>query len=158
MAILIANNGDKVVATIGARDALFKKFNGMEVTVLDAIADVAAGAGAAGYKWLAGQSKWQLIWKTSKDNLIFKTDTGILANGKITASHEPKDRIVWDCVVLYETGIIVADVAPYVDGVQIDIGTTEYDGLTLSITYGYGIQESAAAFNLDLVTIYNLNK
>lgn len=145
MAILIANDGDKVVATMGARDAISKKFNGMEVTVLDAIADVAVGTGAAGYKWVEAQNKWVLTWKTTKDNLAFTTDVGILANGKITASHPPKNRIVWDCVVLYDNGIIVADVTPDVNGTQIDIGSTDYDGLTLSITYGYGIQEASTA-------------
>ncbi len=69
MAIIIAKDGDKSVATIGARNALTSRFEGMQVTVLDAIADVQVGGGRAGYIGSVALNDWLLTWKSTLDNL-----------------------------------------------------------------------------------------
>lgn len=62
MAIIITNAGFKTVATIAERNAITKVFDGMQVTVVDAIADINVGMGEAGYQWSAAQAKWVLIY------------------------------------------------------------------------------------------------
>lgn len=142
MAILIANDGDQTVVTIGARNALNRKFDGMNVTVLDAIADVSVGGGEAGYVWRASTSSWVLTWKENKDNLIFTTETAVISNGSVTATHIPQNGIVWDCRIFDGAGLIVADVHPNVNAASISIGSMSFEGKTLSFTYGYGILQA----------------
>jgi hypothetical protein len=149
MAILITNDGDKVVATIAERNAITKKFDGMKVTVNDAIADVLVGGGQAGYEWSESQNKWLLTFKTTTDNLTFITESKVVASGKATATNFPQDGIVWDCFVLDSNNIVVAEFsAPVVNGNEIQLGSNTYDGQTLKFTYGYGAIQ--AAVNLAL--------
>jgi hypothetical protein len=146
MAILIANDGDRVVSTIAGRNALLRKFNGMKVRVTDAIADTRVGSGSAEYEWDAGQSRWLLIWKESKDNIIFTHEHVTIVNGEVTASHYPKSGSIWDATIRDETGIVVAYVEPdSIIGDVIAIGTTEYDGKELYFTYGYSAVENAVS-------------
>ena len=144
MAILIMNDGDKIVNTIADRDSITKKFDGMQVTVKDAIADINVGEGEALYQWSADKNRWILIGKDSKDNLEFITETGTLVGGKVTATEVPQSGLVWDCFVKDSNGLIIADItAPSVTVKEINIGSTAYDGSTLHFTYGYGKIQAA---------------
>jgi hypothetical protein len=159
MAILIANDGDKIVATIAERNAITKKFDGMKVTVNDAIADVLVGGGQAGYEWSENQNKWLLTFKTTTDNLTFITESKVVASGKATATNFPQDGIVWDCFVLDSNNIVVAEFsAPVVNGNEIQLGSSAYDGQTLKFTYGFGSIQAAVSLALAEnkgVTSYN---
>lgn len=135
--ILIANNGDKTVATIDARNALERRFNGMRVTVLDAISDTNVGGGRAGYIWSAALNDWQLMWKSSNKDLKFYTESHVIADGAINTDYLPQDGIVWGCRIIADD-MIVADVKPLVTGMRIEVGSTDYDGMTLELTYGSG--------------------
>ena len=127
MAILIMNDGDKIVNTIAARDAITKKFDGMQVTVKDAIADINVGEGEALYQWSADKSRWILIGKDSKDNLEFKSESATLVGGKVSATEVPQSGLVWDCYVIDSNGIVLADIsAPTITVKEINIGTTAY--------------------------------
>lgn len=147
MAIIISNDGNKDVANIAARDALTYKFPGMEVFVLDTVADPLTGGGSACYKWNAITNKWMLMWKNSKDSLMFTFESKTIVNGQVTADFLPKDGIVWEVRVLNSSGIIIGDFNPTVTGSVIDIGTTDYDGNsnTIQYNYAYGAIESAIA-------------
>jgi hypothetical protein len=154
MAIIIANDGDRVVATIADRNAIARKFDGMQVTVQDAIADVIAGEGEALYQWSASKSKWILIGKENIDSLEFISESGVLVDGKVTTSEHPQSGLVWDCYVIGQDGSVVADItAPSIVNNEINIGTLMYDGLTIHFSYGFGrIQATVAA----LIDVYNL--
>lgn len=138
MAILIANTGNKTVQTIANRNALEKKHDGMQVTVLDAIADVNVGIGSAGYQWDEAGLRWVLIWKGSKDELTFRSEAKVLSGGKVTADQYPQNSLVWGATVRDNTGLILRDVEPSVSLKVIDIGTTQFDGETLHYTYAHG--------------------
>jgi hypothetical protein len=153
MAILITNDGDKIVATIAERNAITKKFDGMKVTVNDAIADVLVGGGQAGYEWSESQNKWLLTFKTTTDNLTFVTESKVVANGKATATNFPQDGIVWDCFVVDSNNIVVAEFsAPVVNGNEIQLGSSAYDGQTLKFTYGYGAIQAAVSLAIATAT------
>jgi hypothetical protein len=158
VAILIANDGDKIVANIGARDALPHVFDGMHVTVLDAIADATVGSGEAGYIWRSATSRWILTWKENKDGLIFTTEMSTILNGTVTASHVPQDAIVWDCRILDGSNLVIADVIPSVSGSVIAINSMNYESMTLSYTYGYGIvQATIQSVTKDSVGLGNVD-
>jgi hypothetical protein len=151
MAIIIANDGHRIVATIADRNAIAKKFDGMQVTVQDAIADVIAGEGEALYQWSAPKSKWILIGKENVDNLEFISESGVLVNGKISATEYPQSGLVWDCYVLGQDGTVIADItAPAIINKEINIGTLAYDGLTVHFSYGYGKIQAAVAAMIDV--------
>ena len=67
MAITRYISFDKTVNTIADRNAIPNKVNGMTVVVRDAIADIAAGAGKAVYRWDDFDSIWILISKETTD-------------------------------------------------------------------------------------------
>lgn len=138
MAVLIANTGDKIVSTIADRNALIRRHDGMQVTVLDAIADPKVGIGEAGYLWSEQLSRWILIWKTSREALEFVREAKTLLNGKVTADFIPQDGLVWECNVRDSNGVVRAYIEPIVDLAQIDIGSTEYDGMSLHFSYAHG--------------------
>ncbi len=145
MAIIVSNTGNKTVATISDRDALLHVFDGMQVTVIDAIADVLVGIGTAGYQWSSPLNKWVLMWKTSKDELIFTSEAQAIVGGKVSASHYPQNALVWSCHVRDSNGLILSDVEPTVILKVLDIGTTDYDGHSLHFTYAYGNIEANPA-------------
>lgn len=150
MAILITNDGDKTVNTIADRDAITQRFEGMKVTVLDSIADILTGGGESCYQWNSAQSKWMLIWKTSKDNLIFTTETKTITNGAVTTDYIPSNGVLWDCYVTNPIGVVVADISyPTIVGKDVDLGSNVYEGYTLTYTYGYGMIEAAVYANSD---------
>lgn len=69
----------------------------------------------------------------------FVTEALVLAGGIVTASHAPQNGVIWNATITDGAGLAVAGViAPTITGAQINIGSTNYDGMTLTITYGYG--------------------
>lgn len=149
MAIIISNDGDKVVGTIADRNAITRKFDGMKVTVNDAIADVLVGGGQAGYEWSENQNRWLLTFKTTTDNLTFITESCAISSSKAVATNFPQDGIVWDCFVVDSNNVVIAEFsAPVVNGNEIQLGSSAYDGQSLKFTYGYGSIQ--AAVNLAL--------
>jgi hypothetical protein len=137
---IIANDGDKIVNAIADRNALNKKFDGMEVTVIDSIADTLTGGGRACYKWLKTPAVWQLVWKDNKDNLFFTHETKTIVNGKVTAEYLPQSGIVFEAYVLDSAGDSLFLVSsPNVIGKDIDIGSVDYNGFTLTYKYAYGL-------------------
>lgn len=145
MAIVVSNTGNKTVATISERDVLTHVFDRMQVTVIDAIADVLVGIGSAGYQWSSPLNKWVLMWKTSKDELIFISEVKSIVAGKVTTSHYPQNALIWSCTIRDSNGIVLSDVEPSVTLKVLDIGTTVYDGNSLHYTYAYGNVEASPA-------------
>ncbi|UOK16984.1 putative fusion long tail fiber distal subunit [Vibrio phage phiKT1024] len=78
MANILYKNADKTVNTIAERNSISPKLDDMEVIVLDAIADIEAGPGAAVYKWSESINAWIML-ANSKDepltSLSFSNDT-----------------------------------------------------------------------------------
>lgn len=62
MALVVKGDGDLVVANLAERDALLRKINTMQVTVLDASADPRITTGAAMYQWSSALGIWRLLW------------------------------------------------------------------------------------------------
>jgi hypothetical protein len=147
MAIIITNDGDKIVGTIANRDAIIRKFDGMKVRVTDSIADVLTGGGEAEYEWSVAKNKWMLVWKENKDDLTFVTETKQISGGQVIADHVPQSSAVWDCTIQTTaqdgSAVIMYDVRPDVLGDVLDLGTTDHDGQYLVYTYGYGVIQAA---------------
>jgi len=138
MAVLIANTGNKTVTTVADRDNIVSRFNGMQVTVLDAIADINVGLGEACYQWSEALNKWFLIWKTSKDELIFEKEWKTIVSGQVTANHVPQNALVWNCVVRDSNNVILLEIDPTVYNKVIGISTNAYDGYQLHYNYAHG--------------------
>lgn len=150
MAILITNDGDKIVSTIAERNAIIKRFDGMNVTVQDAIADILVGTGSAGYTWSASKDRWFLTWKESKDDLAFVTESHFLIDGEVTLDNIPQSNLVWDCSVVDANGITLVDVSnPNVTNSTVNIGSLDYDGAVLLTTYAYGKIQAAVSAAID---------
>lgn len=144
MGAYIYNDGDRTVATIADRNAIVTKFEGMVVTVNDAIADVLTGGGVAKYQWSATAERWLLIWKETVDNLTFFNDSSVIVNGIATATHYPASQVVWNSLIIrVNDGLVVAELNQLpVNGTDIAIGTNAFDGETLYFTYAYGAIEA----------------
>lgn len=149
MAIIITNDGDRIVQDLTARDAYTSPFDGMKITVADSTGDVFTNGGKASYQWNAATSTWLLIWKENKDSLEFVTESHTIAGGKVTASNIPQSGMVWGCTVQDVTvegdAIILAEISPTVSADEVSIGTNVYDGKTLVFTYGYGVIQAAVS-------------
>lgn len=65
MAIIAKHDGDVTVATIAVRNAIPKKFDCMQVMVLDASGDASLGAGQALYQYSSVLSSWVLLWASA---------------------------------------------------------------------------------------------
>jgi hypothetical protein len=65
MAIVTKDDGDLTVSNLTERDALLKKFDGMQVTVLDAQEDSLLSGGAALYQYSTALNSWLLLWAES---------------------------------------------------------------------------------------------
>ena len=74
MAIVVKNDGDLVVANIAQRNDLPKRYNGMQVTVLDATDDPILESGKAMYQWSTASSDWDLIWSESYGTARFVSE------------------------------------------------------------------------------------
>lgn len=144
MGAYIYNDGDKNVATIADRNAIAVKFDGMQVTVVDSIADVLTGGGPAKYQWNATLERWLLIWKETVDNLTFFNDSSVIVNGVATCTHYPASQVVWNSLIIdAQNSLVVAELSQLqVNGTDITIGTNAFDGQTLYFTYAYGAIEA----------------
>jgi hypothetical protein len=139
MAITIFNDGDITVATIAERNTIPKKFEGMQVTVLDATADATLGSGRACYQWDSTNSSWGLVWSDAYSTLQFSTENKVISNGQVTADNIPADGKVWQCRIIDPVdNVIVGDTRPTVSLGVLDLGTLDYDGKELEFTYAYG--------------------
>ncbi len=151
MAIVISNDGDRVVETVAERDALAHRFDGMQVTVKDAIGDVFVGGGVAGYVWDEANTKWLLCWTNTKDDLFFTTESHLLAGGEVMLDYVPASGLVWGCTVLAAGNVVAVEVSnPNVEGRVVNIGSTAYDGNTLLCTYAYGKIQAAVSARINL--------
>ena len=147
MAIIITNDGDRVVATLAARDLITTPFDGMRITVADSTGDIFTNGGKATYQWMAATSTWLLVWKENKDSLEFVTESLTIANGQVTATNVPQSGMVWGCTVQDVTAegdnIIIAELTPTVTADVISIGSSAFNGKKLVFTYGYGVIQAA---------------
>lgn len=139
MAIVLYQNADKTVPTIAARNAIIQKIDNMVVVVLDAIADINAGAGVATYRWNKTMDSWILISKSSYESIKFATEVLLISNGSVVPSNMPTDNQIWGIVVLDGSNII-ADLT--IDGLTVTptliSGLTAWNGYKLRFTYAYG--------------------
>jgi hypothetical protein len=147
MAAYIYNDGDRTVANIAARNAL-PKFDGMKVTVTDAIGDVLTGGGIATYQWSDGANRWLLLWRETKDNVNFTREDIVIANSKAVLSYLPSSSVSLGGILILDMSgvepVVIAEIAqPNIVGNEVLLGTDIYDGKTLIITYAYGAIEAA---------------
>ena len=140
---LIYNTGDKSVQTIADRDAITKRFDGMEVTVADASDDVFVGEGMARYKWYVTPARWFLTWKETQDTFSIITETKQILGGNVIANNPPQDGVVWNEYILDANDGIVGEIVTTAVGNIVNIGTASYDGYYLKFTYGYGHIQAA---------------
>ncbi len=141
MAIIITNDGDRIVENIAERNAITAKFPGMNCTVKDAIGDPSTAGGYAKYEWMSdgANSRWILMELDEKITLNFASESHVITNGIVTADNIPLNDEIWTARVIDTiSGVIIGDVKPTVLGAEIDLGTLDYDGQTLDFTYGYG--------------------
>ncbi|MBE0438295.1 MAG: hypothetical protein IBX57_00815 [Gammaproteobacteria bacterium] len=154
MSIVIANDGDRIVNTIADRNAIAKKFPGMQVTVKDATGDPQTGGGFAKYEWIedGDLSRWGLIQVDNKISMKFATERHTIVNGQVTADNVPLDGKLWGIKVIDTTiNVILGDIAlssVTIDTYDIILGTNEYDGKTLEFAYAYG------AFSAQLDSVF----
>lgn len=146
MSILIANDGSRVVDTIASRDAIPKRFSGMEVTVRDATADPEFGGGTVTYRWDSQGSRWLPVWSELRPDLSFTTEEKPIVDGQVVADHPPKDQKVWSAFVIHaETGEVLADAVPTVSSQTLQLGGSQFDGHRLRFTYAYGSMSTQLA-------------
>jgi len=65
MAIVTKDDGDLTVGNLTERDSLPRRFDGMQVTVLDAQEDSLLSGGAALYQYSTALNSWLLLWAES---------------------------------------------------------------------------------------------
>lgn len=138
MSILIANSGNRVVSTIAERDAITKRFDGMNVFVRDATADPIFGGGTVQYLWDGVIDSWSPVWSEKKPELRFTIEDKVLVNGQVTADQVIKDGVVWSARILDDDDTILADARVTLSGRTLDIGSLAFDGKRLHYTYAYG--------------------
>lgn len=139
MAIVLYQNADITVPTIAARNAITRKIDNMVVVVLDAIADVNAGAGVATYRWSTALDNWILVSKSSYESIKFATEELLISNGSVTPSNIPTDNQIWGIDVLDGSNIVASLT---MDGLTITptsiSGLAAWNGYKLRFTYAYG--------------------
>ena len=155
MAIIIQNDGDRVVDTIAQRNSIGveKRFPGMQVSVKDATGDPQTNGGFAKYEWIkdGANSRWALIQKDYQFTLSFATETKVITEGIVLTDNVPSNGSIWSVKLIDSvSGIILGDYnAVSVGGYTIDMGTNDYDGQLLEYTYAYG------SFGAQLDTVLN---
>jgi hypothetical protein len=149
---LFPNTGHKIVDNIVLRNLLPERFDGQEVTVRDATDDPLLGGGSAAYKWMASQNRWALMWSDIYPTMSFAHEDLDIVGGIATATNIPADGVVWSAYVIDLTdNSIVQDVKPRVNLAELDILTTDYDGLKLRVSYAYG--STSAQLNVIIATL-----
>ena len=141
MAVTRHSTFDKTVNTIVERNNIVNKVDGMTVIVLDAIADIEAGAGKALYRWDANDSTWILINKANTDSISFETEEKTIVDGSVQMLNYPIDNKLWGIKVIQNNNVIIADLKIEdltIEGVNIHLNTGIYNGNKLRFTYAYG--------------------
>jgi len=157
MSKLIFNTGNTRVGTIAERDAIVKRFDGMQVSVTDATGDSLLGGGMARYEWIALESRWALVWSDIKKTVAFISEQLTIENGAVTASHYPINATVWGALVFDADGVIIADVKPIVVGNVINIGSNDFDGEKLYCSYAYSEMLDVSMETLSVDALNTLN-
>ena len=140
MATIKHKSFDVTVQTIIDRNNIPHKVDHMTVLVLDAIADINAGAGKATYRWDASDSSWVLISTSSINTMNFITEEIILVEGVVNASNIPTSSQIWNIVVV-DGNTVIAELRLediIVTNAEINLSTILYDGKKLRFTYAYG--------------------
>ena len=139
MATIVYKDANETVADIAARNAITRLVPHMVVTVLDAIADVNAGAGVATYRWNESLSRWILISKDAYDSINFITEELLITGGAVTLSQSPTGNQVWDMnVVVGDTIIYEPRAEDYTISSSSITGLEAFEGDKLRVTYAYG--------------------
>jgi|GEM_PF-1770836 uncharacterized membrane protein len=139
MAVILYKGPNKTVATIAARNAIAVKHDSMVVTVLDAIADPAAGAGIATFRWVESTSAWILVSKSGVESINFETEELLISNGSVTPSNVAISGNYWNIVVV-NGDVIQAELKleNLTSNLNSISGLDDYNGLSLRVTYAYG--------------------
>lgn len=140
MAVILYKGANQTVSTIADRNDIPYKIDGMVVTVLDAIADVSAGAGVATYRWVDNDQVWILITKSGVDTASFDTEELTIVDGEVTPSNVPIDNIIWSIAVV--NGDIIMGEPRLEDLTVTPSGISginpSFNGYKLRFTYAYG--------------------
>ncbi len=145
MAILIYNDGDKLVDTIPDRNMLTKRFDGMRVRVKDATGDIQVGGGSAEYLWdtsVVG-GRWAITWADTYPTMSFANETLPITGSTITLGNVPANGVLFSAVIIDDNGVIMgdADVASVNLGV-VTLSSSNYSGKQLKVNYAYGSMAS----------------
>lgn len=138
MAILIANNGNRVVETIAERDAIVRRYSSLSVTVKDATADVRFGGGLVAYVWDTVSEDWLPTYSSVKPDLKFSTEEKAIVDGSVTTDYVVKDGEVWGAKIIDSDGLIVADAHIKAIGDTITLTGGPWDNHKLHFTYAHG--------------------
>lgn len=138
MAILIANNGNRVVETIADRNAIEKRHMGMSVIVKDSTADVRFGGGLVNYIWDSIALDWLPTYSSYKPDIKFSTESKTIIGGVVTTDYVVRDGMVWSAKILDADGLIVADAQVTAVGDKIQLPNGNWDGHKLYYTYAHG--------------------
>jgi len=139
MAVILYKNADKTVNNITERNAITPKVDNMVVTVVDAIADVDAGAGVATYRWSESLNRWLLISKSSTETMSFETVELTIAAGKVVPPNVPVNNVLWDLFIV-DGDVIMQELrlSDIIVTSTLISGLGDYDGKKLRFTYAYG--------------------
>jgi hypothetical protein len=145
MAILIYNDGDKLVDTIPDRNMLTKRFDGMRVRVKDATGDIQVGGGSAEYLWdtsVVG-GRWAITWADTYPTMSFANETLPITGSTITLGNVPANGVLFSAVIIDDNGVIMgdADIASVNLGV-VTLSSSNYSGKQLKVNYAYGSMAS----------------
>jgi hypothetical protein len=145
MAILIYNDGDKLVDTIPDRNMLTKRFDGMRVRVKDATGDIQVGGGSAEYLWdtsVVG-GRWAITWADTYPTMSFANETLPITGSTITLGNVPANGVLFSAVIIDDNGVIMgdADVASVNLGL-VTLSSSNYSGKQLKVNYAYGSMAS----------------
>lgn len=150
MAVTRYSSFDRTVNTIADRNSILNKVNHMTVLVKDAIADPAAGAGKATYRWDASDETWVLVSGGSYGTIQFATEELLITNGLVQLANYPLDGQIWGMQIIKNSQI-------YAEPRLTDLlltgtflsGLIDYEGFGIRLTYAYGsmIQQIDAILN-----------
>src|SRR5574344_317905 len=140
MAITRYSTFDRTVNTIADRNEIQHKIDGMTVVVLDAIADINAGASKAVYRWDASDNPWIMITKQGIDTMNFITEELVIVNGVVELSNIPVNNEIWNAVIINNDSIM-ADLSTrdvIIERGEIKNIPEQFNGYKLRFTYAYG--------------------
>ena len=145
MAIIIHNDGDKVVGSIPERNLLAKRFDGMRVRVLDATGDIQVAGGSAEYLWdtsVVG-GRWVITWADNYPTMSFANETLPIVGSTVTLGNVPANGVLFTAVIVDDNNVIMgdADIASVNLGL-VTLANSGYNGKRLRVNYAYGSMAS----------------